>query len=476
MRTGNYVKFILKGTVATIIFVIVFLSNVIQNLAYTAVLAAMAAAIAYFADSVFDFIEEKKRNINKEETIKAYVKEILSFLKNSFSIDIQEADEIQKITGEEFDLTKDEVFRRVIQDVEGEHDKEILLILALTKEIDNEKNISIQSQYRSTITDALRSFDTIKFDSRTETLMEEYIKLNKINSQDYKKVFIEFAQKYSTLETLSTQIFDDLTLANEFRKTLSTLLIQGKLNLPLVKGEIKKRIDSVLKTKQVPGGFIVLMNKFQTLDEVQGSLDKFPYIKVGRLTPHNFPSNTKYLSMRIVYPKTYYASPKDFLEKEILNKIPKEKRTDGFVAVLPLEITEIYSYPKTETEIEKDIMKQSFQAINYLMTGQNRGVEEVLTEYALSHIKLSEILSVIPFNIFVPELKKQAKELIIENYATIQSKFRVKSLFDWAEVNQKDLRAVLASLDKQTLLKKSEWEEVAKQICEQAKKHAAAIG
>ena len=466
---------ILKITVAILIFLLVIFSGLIKNIYVAAIFGGMAAALSYVAEPIFDLLADRKLRKSRETLIKSYTKDIVSFLKSGFEIKANPEELIEAIKNEDFDVTKDEVYKKAIELIKTDQDKEILLILALTKEIDREKDISLQSRYRSKITEVLQNFDTLKFDTRTQQLMKAYTNLYEIKDENHKELFLTFAQKYSNLQLIAIQLFNDLNLANEFKRTLSLLLVRGKLNLPLVKGETKKKVDELLKTKQIPRGFIVIMNKYENLDPVMKALSKFPQIQIGRLKPHNFPENTKYLSMRILYPKTYYASSEEFLNKEILNRIPEEERGKGFVAVLPLEITEIRSYPKTEADIESDIMKKSFQAINYLITGQDKSVDEILAEYTISNITISEILAVIPFNIFVPDIKRNAKDFIIDNYPEIQKKFKIKTLFDWAEVDSNELSKALIQYDKQHILSESEWQKIATQICVEAKKHAKAL-
>jgi hypothetical protein len=381
---------------------------------------------------------------------------------------------LKKIDSSEFDLTKDNVYRKVLDQLNVE-DKDILFILCLVKEIDEEKDEIKKSSYRSRISKVLEDFDTEIIGKRTQKLLKFYAKLKKIDVRDYKNLFLEFTKKYCSVQKFAYQIFNDYEKAEEFRRTLSILIARGKLNLPLIKSKINKKIDSLLKERQVSRGFIILMNRYQRLKKVQESLNKFPQIEIGRLKPHNFPSPTQYLHMRIVYPKFYYSSAKEFMEKEILSKIPEKEKDNGFVAVLPLEIMDVTSYPRSQSEIKNDKMKVSFQAINYLRTGLHKDITEIITEYTISEINISEILSIIPFNIFVPRLKREAKDFLIENYEYLQSHFKINSLFDWSEINPKDLAEKIISMDKNKILSKKEWYNVCNKICKEAEKHIKAI-
>jgi len=465
-----------KIFIAVIIFLSVFFSRLIKNIILVSVLAALAAVISYAAVPISEYLDNMESRKNRETLIKKYIKDLISFLKSYFEIEVPDQKILyQNIDKDDFDLTRESVYERTIKQIETNVDKNILLLLALTKEIDREEDISLRSRYKEKISEILSNFDTLNFDLRTQELMNTYARIYKAKDKDHKKLFLEFAHKYATSQFTAFQLFNDLKLANEFRKTLSQLIVSGKLSLPLVVKEAEDKRDELLNKKQVQRGFIVIMNKYEKLDSVKRSLSKFPQIEMGRLKPQNFPENTQYLNMRIVYPKTYYSSADEFLKREIINRIPEDETGKGFVAVLPLEITGIQSYPKTEADIESNIMKKSFQSINYLITGQDKSIDEIVTEYELSNISLSDILAVIPFNIFVPDIKTEAKNFIIDNYPEIEKKFGIKSLFDWANVNANELSGALMQFDKKHILTETEWQKIGEQICEEAQKHTNAL-
>ena len=234
-------------------------------------------------------------------------------------------------------------------------------------------------------------------------------------------------------------------------------------------------MDKIIGASRSPPGLIVIINKFQKLDSVKRALAKFPRIQMGRLTPHNFPPETQFLSMSMIYPKTNYKTPGEFLEREIISRVPEKDRKDGFAAVFSIEITEAATYPKVDNEIASDFMRKSFSAVNYLATGQIKGIYELLSEFAVSSVSIAEILAVIPFNIFVPDLSDDARNFIIDQYSDIQSKFHIESLLDWAEVMPKELALELTNRDSTKYISDNEWVKVASKICAEARKHVDAL-
>ena len=87
----------------------------------------------------------------------------------------------------------------------------------LCKEIDREDSPKIQSDYREKITGILNGFNTVEFDQRTQELTKEYARIYGLSGLSVKDVFLKFAQKYSNIQILAIQLFQDLKIANEFK-------------------------------------------------------------------------------------------------------------------------------------------------------------------------------------------------------------------------------------------------------------------
>lgn len=52
-----------------------------------------------------------------------------------------------------------------------------------------------------------------------------------------------------------------------------------------------------------------------------------------------------------------------------------------------------------------------------------------------SHLSTDELLSVLPLNLFLPELPSAKKEKLIENNEDIKREFDIEQLTDWAHPN-----------------------------------------
>jgi len=167
-----------KIFIAVIIFLSVFFSRLIKNIILVSVLAALAAVISYAAVPISEYLDNMKSRKNRETLIKKYIKDLISFLKSYFEIEVPDQNILyQNIDKDDFDLTRESVYERTIKQIETNVDKNILLLLALTKEIDREEDISLRSRYKEKISEILSNFDTLNFDLRTQELMNIYARI-----------------------------------------------------------------------------------------------------------------------------------------------------------------------------------------------------------------------------------------------------------------------------------------------------------
>ncbi len=183
--------------------------------------------------------------------------------------------------------------------------------------------------------------------------------------------------------------------------------------------------------------------------------------------------------MRIIYPPSNYQDAESFLKKEILPHIPTEDRGKGFILIIPIEGTEIISFPENVDDIKSKYIRGAYEAITAIKTGQSIDVTNLYIERLTQEMNLDNILSIIPFNIFVPDLYGRAKNFIIDNYDEIRQQFNVERLSDWATINSQELAEHIINFDKATgnrrVYSDDNWQETSDEIIAQAKIHDRAI-
>lgn len=474
-----------------IVALLVFLSGLYNIGPLISLILAFLVAISAAIPSIFGFFKDRRIQVEREKNLENLAEGICTLLSAlNLKFDVEKI--CEELKGKRINLTIQEVNHHVINyllDGLSQEERDIIYILSLCREVETNQNYIFRSDLRRSISDKLSEFDLYNLDENTKKLLCAYSNLRaSIEGSVGEKVSLEtifqadielknellcFLQKYGTLEKFSLGLFTDLKNSQEFRRTLSKLLVRGKLPALTVKrkalGKIRKELEERGATSNA---FVLFSNKFQEIESFEKALERFPQLKIGRKEPLNFPQSAQFLHMRVLYPAQYYKSAKDFLEKEIINTIPESKKFEGFVAVMPLEMTELASYPSVDEAvyISNDLIKSSFESINYLQTGFPWSAIDVVIESLKSEIDILELLSIIPFNIFVPDLKEEAKDCIIGHYERIQEKFDVKTLFDWADVNPESLRKELQSLPCGSIITKDEWIKVAKGIVYGAEK------
>lgn len=476
-------KHVIKIIIAVIVFAVVILQNIFFHHGFFSILVgASVATVFYFSDSLLEIIATAKQNRERKLRLQQYIADFFAFCEK-FGIVVADQRDLQHIGKDDLTFNRATIYSHLIEKCLKENyphcTLKVIHILLLCNDVDRCNNDISKSELKKWVDLELDDFDMLNLDANSKSLLtaywnyQNYKPLFEIcHTADYNKLSLEFAKKYSQ-KLLSLLIFRNYEQSEEFRKTLSALLQGGKLNSLL----LRMKIDQTTKEKLLTNnrkGLILLTNKFQRNADVEDRINMYPQLKVGRLTPQNFPESSKYLHMRLLYPKEPI-SPKIFLEQEILNNIPTEERFDGFAAIIPFETSEMYLYPNNKSQIENINSRKAYEAIDYFKTGNSDQVLNEAVLAKLSEIGINEILSIIPFNIFIPRVKNDMKLFIIDKYELFQSAFQIQSLFDWANINPQDLFNKFIELGCLEInSNEKDWIRIAKRIILEAKKHQEA--
>lgn len=79
--------------------------------------------------------------------------------------------------------------------------------------------------------------------------------------------------------------------------------------------------------------------------------------------------------------------------------------------------------------------KQGMKSRNVLITGERSTTINLKQELIESYLTTDELLSVLPLNLFLPDLPSEKKEKLVEHNDEIKEKFGVTQLTDWAHPN-----------------------------------------
>lgn len=486
-------KFFLRILGAILIAVSIYFGETLNENEYGILrigLAIFGGVLFLFFDPIVEEIENFRNQKKRKSIIQNNIKPIASFISKHLDIKIDQKKIAAEILNSEIDYNRrDMVFIFVINQLQelSQNEKDAILLTALCNEIDRESDILKSERYKMSVASIFERYNFLELDDEAKLILRYYSnfqnnkKLNLENNQiDFLSKTEELTKKYNKTYNLSLKLKLEKDQAEEFRRTLAILIRDGKLNVKQLEKNLQKRINQELKNKAISSkAFLVLANKFHKIDEVKKVLDRFPSVVYPYKQPHELPDSIKYLHTRIVYPPSSFQSAHSFLEEEIKPHIPVEQLNNGFIAIIPIEGTELYSIPDKADEISKDYLKEGFESIAAYKTGVSLNMTELYIESMKDEINVDEILSNIPFNIFVPGITESRKNFLISHYEDLKNKFNITRLSDWANINNVDLKDYLIELDvnrgKQRLYKDENWEITANTIIHQAVRHRDAV-
>lgn len=454
------------------------------------ILAVIIGGLFLFYDPLSNSAKQLRARNKKKKEIQSQLKPVLNFLKQQADLKLDEEKLLKSIGASEIDYyRKDSIIVFVTNSIEelNQVQKDAIILTALCEEIEANGDILKSGVYKTAIASIFEKYDFIELDDGAKTIIkyyENYLNGNKLQTEidqlDFKSKTDELTRKYNKTYNLSFKLKLEKEQSEEFRRTLSILIKDGKLNVKQLEKNLKERVKSELQKRAVKSkAFLVLSQKFQNIPEVRHALDRFPHVRYSYPKPSRLPENIEYVSTRIIYPSSAFQDAEDFLKNEIEPFIPPDKINEGFIAVLPIEGTELFTIPENADDIEKSHLKEGFESVAAYKTGISIDMTELYMESMKDEINVDEVLSNIPINIFVPNLSESRKNFLIDNYDSLKDKFNVSRLADWANINSDDLKEFLIELDlnrgKKRLYKDENWEEVAKSIVEQAIKHRDAM-
>lgn len=478
-----------KVIIAVVLMIAIFFSSYLQSLLYKSILAGIVGVVAYFSPDVLDKINKYKKSEEQLTIIKNNLYSLNKFTEKYLNKSININAEAQRIKDSGTQYRKIDFIYEALKGLfqnNVKHDAVFLTVLC--NESDKESNPAEISLYKQRISEILEKYDFAHLNEDSKMILKYFYNYENdksleedAESIDNKEVFDRLTKKYCRSLNIAFHMALEKDQAEEFRKTLAILIGRGKLSLKQLKKDVITRMNKEIEKKQKTAqAYLLLANKFHYIPEVVASIEKFPNIKIGTKYAIGLPEAVKYLHMRIVYPTDNYKDAGDFLKKEILPNIPKSKINDGFIAIIPIEGTEIYSYPVRKDEIKDAKVKESFESVSAIKTGMPYVMADLLVNDLDADVPIEDILSIIPFNIFVPDISQRARNFIIDNYEKIKREFSVNTLFDWADVRQAALGRKLISLDKgsgsrKRVAKDETWNMTARKVVEEAKKHRNAV-
>ncbi len=450
--------------------------------------ACIVATFFYFYDPLSGFINSVRQKKSKRREIRKLLSPILGYLIHDMKLDLNTPRLLSLIEISEIDYSrKDSIIVFVVNTIHHipQTQKDAIILAAICREIDNEPDFLVAGLYKTVVSAIFEKYDFISLDEDAKSVIRHYEKYHSgkdVGDEiDFRSRTEEITRKYNKTYNLSFRLKLERDQIEEFRRTLSILIRDGRLDVQELEKTLKDKVRVELDRRATKSkAFLVLSQKFHKIPAVDQALSRFPFVKYSYPNPSRLPDNLRYVATRIIYPSSTIQDAKSFLENEIRPLIPEDKVNDGFIALIPIVGTELYSTPQTSEALAKVRIRNGFESISAYRTGIPINMEELYLESLKDEINVDEVLANIPMNIFVPSIPERAKNFLIDCYDDLREHFSIRRLADWASVNPGDLRDRLTALDsgtdKKRVYSEENWGAVADSIVNAAIKHRNAMG
>jgi len=224
------------------------------------------------------------------------------------------------------------------------------------------------------------------------------------------------------------EIKEELHEAKNFHDTLTTIIKEGKLStyginkdtLQKLRNDLRKQ----LKNKQT---FLLIVNKAST--SLKQYLSNLPRISGVGTIMRNIGRNSR-VSLFIV--KTEYGIElKEFSE---IIKTRVGNKIETIIKVVPVDFlnTDLIVLPPN-LKFKNENMQRCYESIEWFESGLFFEDSLIWNEISKSSVTPDELLSIIPFNIFCPEILPSEQTFFIKHYDYLKKRLDISKLNEWKD-------------------------------------------
>ncbi|HVP95905.1 hypothetical protein [Methanoregula sp.] len=365
-----------------------------------------------------------------------------------------------KISSSNF-LNQEQAFRYWVENQTGFNQlsptqKNILVLMALCHEFEQKKkpeiNVALKIYLDSfnisfedispNVKMMLNAYDRLFHSEKKYTLNELFENQN----CDYFVLLHEFSKRFNKDIIAFQYAIEKLKQSEELRYTLIKLIKEGKLDTYGVNQETLRRLERDLRERtKYSRTFVIIANKLPI--SIESYIKLQPGFTGGRIYPRNIPwfKESHSFSTYIFRPNENFHSSEDLMRK--FEELSEGFAQESFIGIFPIDgiNAKQMSIPKNGDFTNLNL-KRGYDISSYFIEGASLSNQDVWNVIHQSEIGISEILSVLPFNILVPGIFPSEKDFLIKNYSKIQKKCGVSSFTDWANVDVSFLEEVLKSV------------------------------
>ena len=259
---------------------------------------------------------------------------------------------------------------------------------------------------------------------------------------DYKELAKVFLNGYSK-DAVFNFIREDLNQSEELRRTLIELIMSKQIPLLGVRGDIMKELEKILSTKRLYTRTYLLIA--EGLDKKMKDYIKYnlPGI-IGGGWSRNIPGKkSRVFSVFLIKADDIETIDKFYHHMKRL--LGKDEECFMLISSTDFVDSKIHVFPK-DNKFSKKKLNEGLEIINYMKSGFYHTDVDIWSLITQSNIGIEELLSSIPFNVFVTDLSDHERTIIISNYQKIKEEFKVERLSDWKIVDPTKLSEYLSTL------------------------------
>ena len=253
-----------------------------------------------------------------------------------------------------------------------------------------------------------------------------------------------------------------------YKQTLSRLYREGKLNQFGIK-QIVSGLKAEIKTARTDKThFFFFMNQLQRESDIKSNIRSSIERAGGSTYRTKFDIENSYYS-------TFMAVVDGDKELEAFHEAHiephyKETETDGWLSVHKVKLEGSILKRRYEETQPSDNAKRAIARTNILSEGQEVVTLDLEDKLIESYLSTDELLTVLPLNLFLPDLASEKRDILIENNEEIKTEFSISKLTDWA--NPTNPPSEIANFLQSNYFpkdSKKEWEENVGRIIDRAK-------
>ena len=255
------------------------------------------------------------------------------------------------------------------------------------------------------------------------------------NMHEFLKTFVN---RYLTEQGFSF-ITEELHQSKNFVSTLRKVIKEGRLNAYGVKQESIAQIENELRANtSLRRIFLVVGQHINPKTSIRNYLESLP--KLGGVQKFG----------KIPYSTHLVKIPDSVSSNDLLDEIKKHYENDAetILWVIPIDTTNVgeFVFP-ADRSFRNDNIKRSYEIFTDFMNVTDFPDSTVVWSIIKkSKVTISQLLTVIPFNIFCPGISPSESDFIITNYDAIKSKLDVNSLTDFQKETPETIAKTLLEI------------------------------